>query len=120
MAQVAKPPHLHTLRSILRYLRSECPSSSLALKTRTLNKEKTINSLRTFVLDKYRSDSNEKNDDMTISHQFAYNYSLLSKDLLERKRLYELDASAENTLTPLEMTRRSAARAGLQLPKVAP
>ena len=117
MTQLGKLP-VHTLRSILRYIRSECPSSSLAIKTRTLTKENTINSLRTFVLDRYRNDT-ENNGEIKTSKHFAYNYSLLAKDLQERKRLYELDASAENTLSPLEMTRRSAARAGLQLPELA-
>lgn len=44
------------------------------------------------------------------------NYVQLLRDLAERERLYQLDAGAEQTLSPKELSRRAAARAGLQLP----
>jgi len=44
------------------------------------------------------------------------NYYQLLRDVRERGRLYELDSGAEVVLSPKEMSRRAAARAGLQLP----
>jgi hypothetical protein len=37
-------------------------------------------------------------------------------DLKERARLHELDQGADEKLSPKELSRRAAARAGLQLP----
>ncbi len=47
----------------------------------------------------------------------AYNFHILKKDLKERGRLHELDGGAEVKLSPKELSRRAAARAGLQLPE---
>lgn len=46
----------------------------------------------------------------------AETFHSLQQDLVERGRLYRLDASAEAVLSPREVSRRAAARAGLQLP----
>ena len=51
---------------------------------------------------------------------FADTYAKLLEDLQERKRLQELDTGAEVQLSPKEMSRRAAARAGLQLPDLNP
>lgn len=45
-------------------------------------------------------------------------YAVLQRDLQERARLLALDTGAEVQLSPMEMSRRAAARAGLQLPKL--
>jgi len=50
--------------------------------------------------------------------KIAYDYLNLKQDLTERGRLHDLDAGAEEKLSPKELSRRAAARAGLQLPKI--
>jgi len=50
----------------------------------------------------------------------AQDYLNLLADLAERKRIQLLDTGAENKLSPKEMSRRAAARAGLQLPDLNP
>lgn len=46
----------------------------------------------------------------------AVQYYNLQLDLKERQRLYQLDRGADEQLSVHEVTRRAAARAGLQLP----
>jgi hypothetical protein len=53
-------------------------------------------------------------------HKFGGYYQKLLDDLKERKRLLDLDTGAEQVLTPKELSRRAAARAGLQLPELDP
>lgn len=50
----------------------------------------------------------------------AYDFYTLQADLFERARLHELDAGADVKLSPKELSRRAAARAGLQLPNLNP
>mgnify|MGYP001182381021 CR=1 len=45
------------------------------------------------------------------------NYSSLVERIEERKYLHSLDTGAENKLGHKELTRRSAARSGFQMPK---
>lgn len=52
--------------------------------------------------------------------KFAIDYSSLLTDLQERKKLQDLDAGIEAQVSPKEMSRRAAARAGLQLPNLNP
>jgi hypothetical protein len=52
--------------------------------------------------------------------EFSTHYAALLEDLKERQRLYRIDTGAENKLSPQEMSRRAAARAGLQLPELNP
>jgi hypothetical protein len=47
----------------------------------------------------------------------AGTFHQLQLDLAERGRLYSLDTGAELVLTPKEISRRAAARAGLMLPR---
>ena len=47
----------------------------------------------------------------------AFEYFQLRWSIAERAKLYALDAGAEQILTPKEISRRAAARAGLLLPK---
>ena len=56
----------------------------------------------------------------TELRKLAFDYFKLKTDLAERERLYEIDAGADNKLTPKELSRRAAARAGLQLPDLDP
>ena len=50
----------------------------------------------------------------------ATDYYTLRRDIAERSKLYEMDAGAEEQLSPKELSKRAAARAGLQLPKLDP
>jgi hypothetical protein len=48
--------------------------------------------------------------------KLAEDYYFLKRDLVSRAELHALDAGADTILTPMETSRRAAARAGLQLP----
>jgi hypothetical protein len=72
------------------------------------------------VLKQYRLHQSAKGQEAESMRKLAYDYSVLLGDLKERARLYELDAGAEVKLSPKEMSRRAAARAGLQLPILNP
>ena len=52
--------------------------------------------------------------------KMAFEYYTLREDIAERSRLHELDTGAEVQLSAKEMSRRAAARAGLQLPDLNP
>lgn len=54
----------------------------------------------------------------TALRTMAYDFYTLQSDLAERARLHELDAGADVKLSPKELSRRAAARAGLQLPNL--
>ena len=47
----------------------------------------------------------------------AFEFFQLRWSIAERAKLYALDTGAEQILTPKEISRRAAARAGLLLPK---
>ena len=108
---------LHVLRGLLRTLKRDLPAD-LAKKAPSLS---TVPPTRAFVLQQYRA-SRHVDCPQETAHlrQLAADFLQLQKDLLERKRLYELDAGAEAILTPKEMSRRAAARAGLQIPELDP
>lgn len=53
----------------------------------------------------------ESNNNTLLQRLYA-----LQHDLHERAQLYAIDTGAENQLDAREMSRRAAARAGLQLP----
>jgi hypothetical protein len=72
-------------------------------------------------MNQYRISQNEtsaeKIDDL---RKFAYEYYTLREEIAERSRLHALDSGAEVQLSPRELSRRAAARAGLQLPDLNP
>eukprot|EP00934_Nitzschia_sp_Nitz4_P003955 Nitzschia sp. Nitz4//scaffold110_size71422//59744//60085//NITZ4_005883-RA/size71422-processed-gene-0.63-mRNA-1//1//CDS//3329533116//3945//frame0 len=73
------------------------------------------------ILSKYRSfQSIEPQWKAEELRRIAYEYLILKQDLTERSRLHQLDAGAEEQLSPKELSRRAAARAGLQLPDLNP
>ena len=113
------PPPLHVLRGILRLLRTPKLPKELAKKAPI--QQGHLNSTRPFVLERYRASQHEKSPE-TIERlrKVAYDYYMLQEALQERGRLYQLDTGAEVVLSPKEMSRRAAARAGLQLPKLNP
>ena len=112
------------MRGILRRVKTpELPKELAAKKDPPL-----VNAIRPFVLTEYRrarqqeasvSSSNANDHQLSIPDEsLAKTYLQLKADLDERARLYELDSGAEVVLSPKEQSRRAAARAGLQLPKL--
>jgi hypothetical protein len=74
-------------------------------------------SLYAHVLSQYRQSKFLLPPQSTQQRQIAYDYYILKQDLVERARLHKLDMGADEKLSPRELARRSAARAGLQLPE---
>mmetsp|Transcript_18143 Transcript_18143/g.25572 ORF Transcript_18143/g.25572 Transcript_18143/m.25572 type:complete len:112 (-) Transcript_18143:66-401(-) len=105
----AKNSPIHVLRSILRHLKS---SPEINMESHRVT--------RAYVLDQYKASLTVSKERATVLRKLAYDYSQLQKDLAERARLHDLDTGADNKLTPKELSRRAAARAGLQLPKLDP
>jgi hypothetical protein len=101
----ANKPTLHVLRGILHRLKTKTDSSVPT---------------RQYVLEQYRLHQSTDKTEAESLRKLAYDYSVLLGDLKERGRLYELDAGAEVKLSPKEMSRRAAARAGLLLPDLNP
>eukprot|EP00536_Pseudo-nitzschia_multiseries_P012063 jgi/Psemu1/290050/fgenesh1_pg.441_\ len=128
MSASAKIPPLHVLRGILRRLRVDPKELRATQQRATANNSRGATS--TYVLDRYRAsaaaaataDSNNHNNNnkATELRKLAYEYMILRQDMAERRRLQKLDTGAENQLTPKEMSRRAAARAGLSLPQLNP
>ena len=76
--------------------------------------------LRDYVLAEYRKNVSVPPQRGVMLRRIAYDYLVLKDDLTERARLHELDGGADTKLSPAELTRRAAARAGLQVPKLDP
>jgi hypothetical protein len=77
--------------------------------------------MQQYVLNQYRASKDETSPAKIHELQkVAMDYYSLRKDLAERSRLHELDSGAEMQLSPKELSRRAAARAGLQLPDLNP
>lgn len=122
---------LHVLRGILRLIKSPTLPKELSKKgapsvvapesLSLLSSQQNKNALQRFVLEQYRQHQHQPCEKTrTLLRQTAYNYFRLKQDLVERGRLYKLDTGAEVQLSGTEMSRRAAARAGLQLPKLNP
>ena len=102
-------PRLHVVRQLLRLLKTpRLPDQVLRKVKQPLPR---YNACQLYLLQLTRQDNN-------VVPQLAANYLQLQEDLAHRARLYQLDTSTEQVLTPQEMSRRAAARAGLQLPKL--
>ena len=121
----ATTPPLHVLRGILRCIKTS-PSSALsasassaispaASTVATNNNQLTIHQ---HIITQYRESKSLPPKEATRQRQIAYHYYILKQDLTERARLHELDQGADEKLSPKELSRRAAARAGLQLPKM--
>ena len=135
----ATTPPLHVLRGILRLMKSThsksitpapLPSSTaappVAVATNTAaaaavdqstSESSSSSSLHAHILSQYRRSQFLLPPQARQQRQIAYEYYILKQDLVERARLHKLDMGSDEKLTPRELTRRSAARAGLQLPE---
>mmetsp|Transcript_2837 Transcript_2837/g.5911 ORF Transcript_2837/g.5911 Transcript_2837/m.5911 type:complete len:108 (+) Transcript_2837:88-411(+) len=103
MSSVSKVrPPVHVLRGIIRHLKSRCKSSE-----------------NEFVLNRHREYAHlpASSTEAARLRSVASDYLSLISDVEERRRLHDLDAGVEKKLDPKEMSRRAAARAGLQMPK---
>ena len=121
MPSVTNTPPLHVLRSIIRHIRS-APKQSFPKESSNINEgvpSSIRNKLEEHVLNQYRAskDLSPTSAKAIQKRKMAYNFHILKKDLRERGRLHELDGGAEIKLSPKELSRRAAARAGLQLPE---
>ena len=110
-----------TLRSLLRRLKT--PPLPKELLTKNATKQNLHNNhTRKLLLEHYRSYNKSDNGNAAAASSnskaslLSLRYEELLTSLQERQRLYDLDKGAEELLTPKEMSRRAAARAGLQLP----
>lgn len=110
----AKTPPIHILRGLLRHAKAR-EASDLS---KTVAKSGPT---RQFVLDQFRQSKYLSDpQDIERRRKLASDFLSLKRDLAERERLQKLDAGAEVQLSPKEMSRRAAARAGLQLPDLNP
>ena len=119
----ATTPPLHVLRGILRQLKSSHSSNatSSTVQSATANAAATLNdqpTLQQHIISQYRQSKSLAPHKAKIQRQIAFDYYVLKQDLTERGRLHDLDQGSDEKLSPHELTRRSAARAGLQLPKL--
>mmetsp|Transcript_22805 Transcript_22805/g.39017 ORF Transcript_22805/g.39017 Transcript_22805/m.39017 type:complete len:137 (+) Transcript_22805:1-411(+) len=123
----ASTPPLHVLRGILRLTKSAAPTQTVSASAAsaaaaagssppTTKKEEF--SLHAQILSQYRQSQSLPPHQARIQRQIARDYWVLRQDLTERARLHELDQGADEKLSPKELSRRAAARAGLQLPKL--
>jgi hypothetical protein len=110
----------NSTRSILRGILRQ-------LKVRTDKVDNTKqNTMRKFVLGQYRAaaaaatPTDQQQQQKQQQQQLAKEYLKLRIDLQERSRLHALDTGAEVQLSGHELSRRAAARAGLQLPDLDP
>jgi len=107
---VRNSPQLHILRRILRKIRTSTLTNT--------NTKTTGGALEQQILVQYRASQNEINAPRTQAlGGLAYEFHMLGSDLSSLDVLRDLDGGAESKLSPREMSRRAAARAGLQLPE---
>ena len=114
----ATTPPIHVLRGILRLVKKTTPNNAAAAATSSSQLPNSGNdlSLHQHVISQYRQSISATPQQAQHLRKIAYDYLNLKKDLTERGRLHELDSGADVKLSPKELSRRAAARAGLQLP----
>jgi hypothetical protein len=126
-------PPIHVLRGILRRLKVSKENTTFvenhgtaATPPYTPYASSSVG-LRRYLLDQYRQSSEMSTSSSPSQQQqqqqlrtLAYEYYTLKNDLAERTRLHQLDRGADVQLSPRELSRRAAARAGLQLPDLDP
>ncbi|KAL3943179.1 MAG: hypothetical protein SGBAC_002740 [Bacillariaceae sp.] len=110
----AKTPPIHVLRGLLRHVKSvgERDASKVVLKT---------SPTRDFILSQFRTGKDlTDSEEIQRRRKLAFDFLTLKQNLAERERLHKIDTGVEVKLSPQEMSRRAAARAGLQLPDLSP
>ena len=116
----ASTPPLHVLRGILRSVKVKS-SSNFTSPTTSQAAAANVNNniqptLQQQIISQYRESQSLPPNEAKIQRKIAYEYYILKQDLTERARLHEIDQGADEKLSPDELSRRAAARVGLQLP----
>lgn len=111
----------HVLRSLLRLVKTPALPTELMQK-QSATQAQHCNNVRRLVLEEFRnSKTNQTNandeSNKTNDTKLMFRYQELLQNLQERQRLFDLDQGAEERFSPKELSRRAAARAGLQLPE---
>lgn len=110
---------LHVLRGLLRHLKTPPLSKKLSAKQTSVANASRYSPTATYVLEQYRVYQSETDPVKTLRlRSMATNALTLISSIEERQRLYEMDSGADVKLSAKELTRRAAARAGLQPPKL--
>ena len=122
------------LRGILRRLRVNKTDHISKPSSSQIIDNGTTSATRKYVLNWYRrelvdhnnnnnnnaNNNNNKKEEEKLHKLLANEYLSLRENIDERTRLQQLDAGAEKQFSPKEMSRRAAARAGLQMPDLNP
>lgn len=132
-----KTPSMHIPHEIIQNKNTKTKASVIeAASTTTGNNKSRSNASTKFLIQQYRMaasvSSSSPTDDTTTTptqvshsctqhqqqqHRLAMEYYLLRQDIHQRGELYMIDTGADQQLSPHELSRRAAARAGLQLPE---
>ena len=132
-----KTPVMHVSKDIVKIRNPEIATSVAHTEASTATNHSTgksrSNASTRFLIQQYRTASlsssttsqtttTEVNHSAVIHQQqiqqrFATELYLLRQDIHQRGELYLMDAGADQQLSPHELSRRAAARAGLQLPE---
>jgi hypothetical protein len=120
---MSKSSLLRTGKELLRLLKTPVPSKELAMKVEKRGidpRRRSQNPIIQFVSQQLRTPPAvpTSSSAAAVAGNLLRDFHRLRSDLAERARLQEMDTGAEEVLTPKEMSRRAAARAGLQLPKL--
>ena len=108
----------HVARSLLRLVKTPLLPKELLQKNATTQADHN-NNIRSLVVQEFRSRAVLQKDTANSAKKtavLAARYHELLENLRKRQELYDLDRGAEEQFTPRELSRRAAARAGLQLP----
>jgi len=119
---------LHVLRGLFRLIKTppfpkELQKKAAAragidsLAPSSSKRQRRSNASTAYLMNQYRQSAavTSKPEQQALRKK-ALAYYELRRSLAERAKLYELDSGAEAVLSPKEISRRAAARAGLQLP----
>lgn len=113
----ASTPPLHVLRGILRSVKSNFTSPTTSTSQAAAANINNIQpTLQHHIIAQYRESQSLPPNEAKVQRKIAYEYYILKQDLTERARLHEIDQGADEKLSPDELSRRAAARVGLQLP----
>ena len=111
---------LHVLRGLFRLIKTPPFPKELQKKAAARvgsDSKRRSNASTAYLMSQYRQSAAVTSQlEQEALRKKALAYYDFRRSLAERAKLYELDSGAETVLTPKEISRRAAARAGLQLP----
>jgi hypothetical protein len=127
MATTRATTPLHVSRGLFRLLKTPYLSEQLltkynakqatTAKVAAVSNKQISNSTTAFLMNQYRKHQSLAGSDAEAQRKLALDTYRLRRDLAEREFLHSMDTGAEEVLTPKEMSRRAAARAGLYMPE---